>query len=355
MKTYKRLFEQLCAIENLELAFKKARMHKTLKPYVMEFEKNLANNLQSLQNELASKIYAPLPLNEFILRDPKTRRISVSDFRDRVVHHAICNVLEPIFEKYFIYDSYANRKGKGNLKAIERFDYFKRKVSCNGRKIKRLQDDNYVQGYALKADIKHYFDTVSHKKLMGIISKRIADIDVRDLILKILNNYNAKQDGKGMPLGNLTSQFFANIYLNELDQFIKHNLKVKYYLRYVDDFIMLHKSKNQLESWKTEISSFLQNELLLELHPQKSKIIPLGRGIDLLGFKCFYYFRILRKRNIRKMQRRLELFKELCKEDRNNALVLLESLQGWNAYAKHANTYKTRRAITNKTIEIIRR
>ena len=196
MKTYKRLFEQLCAIENLELAFKKARMHKTLKPYVMEFEKNLANNLQSLQNELASKIYAPLPLNEFILRDPKTRRISVSDFRDRVVHHAICNVLEPIFEKYFIYDSYANRKGKGNLKAIERFDYFKRKVSCNGRKIKRLQDDNYVQGYALKADIKHYFDTVSHKKLMGIISKRIADIDVRDLILKILNNYNAKQDGK---------------------------------------------------------------------------------------------------------------------------------------------------------------
>ena len=147
-----------------------------------------------------------------------------------------------------------------------------------------------MQGYALKADIKHYFDTVSHKKLMGIISKRIADIDVRDLILKILNNYNAKQDGKGMPLGNLTSQFFANIYLNELDQFIKHNLKVKYYLRYVDDFIMLHKSKNQLESWKTEISSFLQNELLLELHPQKSKIIPLGRGIDLLGFQVLLLF-----------------------------------------------------------------
>ncbi|MDI6738554.1 MAG: reverse transcriptase domain-containing protein, partial [Nanoarchaeota archaeon] len=166
------------------------------------------------------------------------------------------NILEPIFEKYFIYDSYANRKGKGNLKAIQRFDYFKRKVSCNGRKIQGLQDDNYVQGYALKADIKHYFDTVSHEKLIEIISKRIADNNVMGLIRKILNNYNAKQEGKGMPLGNLTSQFFANIYLNELDQFIKHNLKAKYYLCYVDDFIILHKSRNQLESWKTEISLF---------------------------------------------------------------------------------------------------
>ena len=354
MKTYKRLFGQLCSIENFESAFKKASKHKTLKPYVREFEKNLANNLQSLQNELASKIYSPLPLNEFILRDPKTRRISVSDFRDRVVHHAICNILEPIFEKYFIYDSYANRKGKGNLKAIQRFDYFKRKVSCNGRKIEGLQDDNYVQGYALKADIKHYFDTVSHEKLMKIISNKIADNDVMALIRKILNNYNAKQEGKGMPLGNLTSQFFANIYLNELDQFIKHNLKAKYYLRYVDDFILLHKSKSQLEIWKTEISSFLKNELLLELHPQKSKIIPLGRGVDLLGFKCFYHFRILRKRNTRKMQRRLEMFKEICKEDRNNIPVLLESMQGWNAYAKHANTFKIRRAITKKAIEIIK-
>ncbi|MFH1066254.1 MAG: hypothetical protein V1734_07125 [Nanoarchaeota archaeon] len=151
------LFERLCSIENLELAFKKARKHKTLKPYVVEFEKNIAENLQTIHTELIEKTYVPLPLNEFILRDPKTRRISVSNFRDRVVHHAICNILEPIFEKYFIYGSYANRKGKGNLKAIVRFDYFKRKVSCNGRQIRGLQDDNYVQGYALKADIISLF------------------------------------------------------------------------------------------------------------------------------------------------------------------------------------------------------
>ena len=122
----------------------------------------------------------------------------------------------------------------------------------------------------------------------------------------------------------------------------------------MDDFILLHGSRVQLENWKTEICSFLQNELLLELHPQKSKIIPSGRGVDLLGFKCFYHFRILRKRNIRKMQRRLEMFKGLCKNDRSNIPGLLESLQGWNAYAMHANTYKIRRIIINKTIEIIK-
>lgn len=244
--------------------------------------------------------------------------------------------------------------GKGNLKAIDRFDYFKQKVSCNGRNLKGLQDYNYVHGYALKADIKHYFETVSHEKLMEIISKKIADNNVIELIQKILNNYNAKQEGKGMPLGNLTSQFFANIYLNELDQFIKHKLRAEYYLRYVDDFIILHRSRMQLEKWKTEIGFFLQNELFLELHPDKSKIIPLGRGVDLLGFRCFYHFRILRKKNIRRMQNRLERFKQLCDEDRSNAPILLASIQGWNAYAMHANTRKLRRKITDKAIEIIR-
>ncbi|MBU2638071.1 MAG: reverse transcriptase/maturase family protein [Nanoarchaeota archaeon] len=354
MKTYKHLFEQLCSIENLELAFRKARKHKTLKLYVVQFEKNLTENLQFLHHELISDTYTPLPLNEFILRDPKTRKISVSDFRDRVVHHAVCNIIEPIFENYFIYDSYANRKGKGNLKAIQRFDYFKRKVSCNGRKIRNSQDDNYVKGYALKADIKRYFDNVSHETLMNIISRKIADKAVLKLIWKILRNHNIKSKSRGMPLGNLTSQFFANVYLNELDQFIKHRIKAKYYLRYVDDFVILHKSRLQLRKWKRQIEEFLKYKLLLELHPQKSKILPLGRGIDLLGFKCFFHFRILRRKNIRKMQKKIETFNLLCQENRTNTIHLMDSLQGWNAYAMHANSYKLRRIITNKAIETIK-
>ena len=352
MKTYRNLFDKLFSLENLELAFNKARKHKTLKHYVQEFEKNLNENLQKLHDELIAKTYYPLPLKTFILRDPKTRKISVSDFRDRVVHHAICNILEPIFEKYFIYDSYANRKQKGVHSALKRFDLFKRKVSNNGQPVKGLNDDNFVKGFVLKADIKKYFDNVDHDVLFKIIGKRICDKNVLELIKKVINNHEGKIRGKGMPLGNLTSQFFANVYLNELDQFVKHTLKAKYYIRYVDDFVILHQSQTQLQELKKKIDDFLVRELLLILHPQKSSIHPLGRGVDFLGFKCFYHFRLLRKRNIMKMLRRIESFKQYY--DGKNGLEIMESLHGWTAYSMHANTYKLCRIVTNQMIDIIK-
>src|SRR3989338_7780813 len=164
MKTYRNLFDQLCSLENLERAYKKARKGKTQKQYVLEFEQNLQNNLEKLHRELVSKTYHPQLLRTFILRDPKTRKISVSDFRDRVVHHAICNILEPIFEQRFIYDSYANRKGKGALAALQRFEAFMKKISKNSACYRKRQDDNFIKGFVLKADVKHYFDTVNHKK-----------------------------------------------------------------------------------------------------------------------------------------------------------------------------------------------
>ena len=147
-----------------------------------------------------------------------------------------------------------------------------------------------------------------------------------------------------MPLGNLTSQFFANVYLNELDYFVKHELKAKYYIRYVDDFVILHESKEQLEIWKIEIERFLIDKLRLELHPQKSKIIPLSRGIDFVGFRNFWHYQLLRKRNIRKMIIKIEDYKlgNISKEK------LLESFQGWNAHAKWANSYKLRRNVVRK-------
>jgi len=147
-----------------------------------------------------------------------------------------------------------------------------------------------------------------------------------------------------MPLGNLTSQFFANVYLNELDYFVKHKLKAKYYIRYVDDFVILHKSREQLEKWKEQIDFFLKEKLKLKLHPDKSKIIPLSRGIDFVGFRNFYYHKLLRKRNIRKMLSVVSRYKngEISKEK------LLESFQGWNAYAKWANSYNLRREVVRK-------
>ena len=157
------------------------------------------------------------------------------------------------------------------------------------------------------------------------------------------------RSGVGMPLGNLTSQFFANVYLNELDYFVKHVLKVKYYIRYVDDFVILHESKKQLETWKKQIDRFLREKLKIELHPQKSRIIPLSRGVDFVGFRNFYYRKLLRKRNIRNMKRKIELFKKGEMDFRD----LYESYQGWQAYAKWANTHKLRKEIKGEIIDTI--
>jgi len=325
------IFEQIYSYENLFLAYKKARKHKTKKDYVIKFERDLIKNLLQLQSELKNQSYKPEPLKTFILRDPKTRKISKSAFPDRVVYHALFKVIEQIFDKSFIYDSCANRKGKGNLFALKRFDLFKRGVTCNLRR----------EAFCFKADIKHYFDEVEHKVLIRIIKRKIKDEKVIWLINQILVNGFTE---KGMPLGNLTSQFFANVYLNELDYFVKHKLKAKYYIRYVDDFVILHSSKEKLEKWKEEINNFLKKELKLELHPEKSKIIFLSRGVDFVGFRNFYYYRLLRKRNIRKIFSIIEKFQLGCISYEK----LLETFQGWNAYAKWADSYKLRKIIFSR-------
>ena len=331
MQTYNNLYQDLCSYENLELAFKKARKHKTLKPYIVEFEKNLQENLQTLRTELLLYSYRPHPLKTFIIHDPKIRKISKSEFRDRIVHHALVNVIEPIFDKSFIYDSYANRKTKGTLKALQRFDFFKRKISKNNTKF----------CYVLKADVKHYFDTVNHEILISIIKRKIKDKTGIWLIRQILSNFNTEVKGKGMPLGNLTSQFFANVYLNELDYFVKHDLKVKYYLRYVDDFIITDSNKEKLQYYQDQINEFLK-PIKLELHPDKSKIIRLDQGIGLLGFRVFYYHKLLKKSNIRKIQRKLLKSKEYF----DNGLIeydeIYASFEGWLSYSKHGSTYKLR-------------
>ena len=194
MKIYNNLYGEIISYRNLVLAWKKARKGKTKKEYVIEFEKSLKNNLLGLHYELKNKIYKPRELVNFILRDPKTRKISKSDFRDRIVHHAIVNFLEPIFEKIFIYDSSANRKGKGNLFALERFEQFMNKVSRNGEQ-KGWHDENQIKGYCLKADIKHYFQEVNREILLSVIRRKITDENTIWLIKQILNNNSGFSGG----------------------------------------------------------------------------------------------------------------------------------------------------------------
>ncbi len=337
METYNNLYLKICSINNLANAWQKARRGKAKKPYVIEFEQNLRANLLKLRKELLEQVYQPESLKTFILRDPKTRKISVSAFRDRIVHHAIINVLGQIFEKIFIYDSCANQIGKGNLFAVRRFDKFKRKITKN----------NTQCAYCFKADIKHYFQEVNHEVLLKIIKRKIRDEKFVQLIWKILKNYSSEDENKGMPLGNLTSQFFANVYLNELDYFVKHTLRAKYYLRYVDDFVILDKSEKQLNIWRNEISKFLKEELRLDVHPDKSKIILLSRGVDFVGFRNFYYFKLLKKKNINRIKIKIGLF--------NNRKItkkkFIEIFQGWNAYAKLANTHKLRKKLRNEILQ----
>jgi retron-type reverse transcriptase len=334
-------------MKNLRLAYRSAKKGKSNKWYVKDFEANLEKNLTQLQNELLDMTYQPKPLTQFIIRDPKTRLISASNFRDRIVHHAICNIIEPIFEKVFIHDSYANRKNKGTHAALERFDYFKRKVSQNGKLLPNAKDNNQIYGHVLKADIKHYFDSVDHEVMIHIISKKIKDEKTLLLIRKILDNHCYKEIGKGMPIGNLTSQFFANVYLNELDYFVKHRLKAKYYIRYVDDFVILDVSKENLDLYKKEIDDFLKT-IKLELHPQKSRVIPLHEGVKFLGFRIFYKYKLLKKSNIRKMNHRIENFIDLYKKGIIDKDEIYECVEGWFAYAMHANTYNLRKRIMKK-------
>ena len=341
MKTYNDIYKEICSVDNLNKAYNKARKSKAKKPYVVEFNANLEENLKNLQNRLVGFTYKPKPLKKFIIRDPKTRTIHASAFVDRIVHHALVNVIEPIYEKIFISDSFASRKNKGTHSAVKRFEEFMRKVSGNGRLVKNAINNNQIEGYCLKADIKSYFGNVRHEILLEIIRKRIADENVIKLIRQILTNFDSDIKGKGMPLGNLTSQFFANVYLNELDYFVKHKLKAKYYIRYVDDFVIFHRSKKRLVYFEKEINNFLLSKLKIWLHPNKTKILALRNGVSFLGYKIFFHYKILVKRNRRalKNKARLVLANKLSREK------FLEFLVGWNGHAKWSNSFNLRKEI----------
>ena len=336
MKTYKNLYSQLCSFENLCLAFEKCRKRKRYKPGVPEFEFNLEKEIFEIQEGLESFGFKPQPPKVFLVRDPKRRVIHAASFKERVIHHALCNIINPIFDKSFISDSYACRKGKGTHSAIEQFDKFKREVSRN----------NTRKCYILKADVKKYFDSIDHEILLSLIGRKIKDEEVMWLVTQIVRQENRKAGGgKGLPIGNLTSQLFANVYLNELDQFVKHKLRAKYYLRYVDDFVVLHPSIDYLFLARDKIQNFLEKELLLTLHPKKTFVIPLDKGLDLLGYRVFYFYKLLREANLQRFRRKLRRLKHQYETGLLPVIKLRQSIVSWIAHASHANTYKVRRRV----------
>jgi len=335
MKTYKNLYSRLCSFENLCLAFEKCRRRKRYKEGVPEFEYNLEKEIFEIKEELESFSFKPQPPKVFLVRDPKRRVIHATSFKERVIHHALCNIIEPIFDKTFIFDSYACRKEKGTHAAIERFDIFKRKTNKNNTK----------KCYILKADIKKYFDSIDHEILLSLIGRKIKDEKVMWLITQIVRQGNGNTEGRGMPIGNLTSQLFANIYLNELDHFVKQQLKIKHYVRYVDDVVVLNSSIDYLFWARNQMQNFLEERLNLNFHPKKTFVMPLDKGLDLLGYRIFYFYKLLRENNLQRFKKRLRRLKYQYEMGSLPLEKLSQSIVSWTAHAKHANSYKLRRRV----------
>lgn len=289
----------------------------------MGFAENLSENIYNLHLELKDKTYIHSIYQSFNISDPKPRNIHKASVRDRLLHHAIYRVLYPYFDKKFIHDSYSCRVGKGTHKAMNRFRDFSYKVSKNNTK----------QCWVLKCDIRKFFASIDHEILLNTLKKHIKDEDIIWPLKQIISSFHTNPIGlaygvTGLPLGNLTSQLLVNVYMNKFDQYVKHELKVKYYIRYADDFLILNQNKSYLITNVRYIVRYLNDDLKLSLHPSKVSIKTLSSGVDFLGWVHFPKHRILRTSTKRRMMKRLI---------ENNSSQTKQSYLG---LLKHGNTYK---------------
>ncbi len=289
------MFHNVVSLTNLFDAWNEFKRGKRKKKDVSQFELRLEENLFELHEELRSKTYRHGPYEDFYVCDPKRRHIHKASVRDRVMHQALFRVLYKVFDKHFIYDSYSSRNDKGTHKGVSRLNGVIRKVSKNWKKTT----------WVLKCDVRKFFDSIDHEILRKLIVQRVDDEDILWFIDIIFDSFE-KDKGKGLPLGNVTSQLFANIYLNELDQFAKHILKAKYYFRYCDDFVIVHNDRSFLEGVVKKIEQFLKNNLQLVLHPNKVEIRKVSQGIDFLGYVILPHAIVLRTKTKRRISRKIK-------------------------------------------------
>lgn len=265
--------DNIISIKALFAAWQKFSRGKKSRKDVAFYQKNLRQNLTMLHALLKSGRYKHHSYQGFIIHDPKQRQIHKATVQDRVIHQAIVTAIEPIFEKRFIHDSYSCREGKGTHAGVIRLMSFLRKASCNDTK----------KVYVLKCDIRKYFASIDHEVLLNLISRCIQDEAILELIRTVILSHGS-ETGKGIPLGNITSQLFANIYLHELDWYAKQTLRIKYYVRYCDDFAIVSSDKDYLVGLVEHIRRFLKDKLLLDLHPNKISIRSWNQGVDFLGY-----------------------------------------------------------------------
>ncbi len=330
MKTAKNLFPQIDAFENLYLAAQKAAKGKREQPNVMTFFMKLEDNLWQLQDELANGSYLPGNYRTFQIYDPKPRMISAAPFRDRVVHHALMNIAQPILERGFIFDTYANRTGKGTHKAIRRYQHFLRQYK-----------------FVLKCDIQKYFPTIDHEILKQLFRRCIFDKKTLWLMDTVVDNSNPQievfehfsgddlftplQRRRGLPIGNLTSQIFANFYLSPFDHFVKEVLQCSSFLRYVDDFALFSNSKAILWKWLERITLFLEH-YRLKLNSNRCEVYPAETGRHFLGQIVFIATRKLPGANIRAFRKQLRRWRKNTPEN------IQQRIASWLGHVKQADT-----------------
>ena len=318
------IFNNIISIENLLIAWQEFLKGKRKRRDIAQFSLNLADHVLELHDNLSKKTYHHGKYFAFKINDPKPRDIHKAEVVDRLLHHAVYRILYPYFDNKFIYDSYSCRVDKGTHRAINRFREYGRKVSRNDTRT----------AWVLKCDIKKFFASINHQILFDTLEKHIDDPDVLWLLTEIVESFHAeKGQGNGLPLGNLTSQLLINVYMNEFDQFVKRKLKIKYYVRYADDFVILDREKGYLEELVPVLSEFLEKELMLTLHPKKLFIKTLASGVDFLGWVNFPKYRILKTSTKRRIFNKLK----------NNSKQ--ESLVSYLGLLSHGNTYKLVRRI----------
>lgn len=344
------LYQKVCSWENLLLAFRKAGKGKRGKAPAASFEYRLEDNLITLQTELREKTYRPGTYDSFYVHDPKRRLISAAPFRDRVVHHALCNVIEPIFERSFVSDSYANRVGKGNHRALD----------CAQSYAKRFK-------YVLPCDVRQFFPSIDHAILRGVLRDKIRDPEVMWLVDRILeggkeiftqeyamiwfpgDSLFAAWRSRGLPIGNLTSQFWANCYLNTFDHFVKRELRCSGYIRYVDDMLFFGNDKRELWAWRQKIIDRL-GRVRLKIHENRAQVRPVTEGFPFLGFLVFPHKRRLKPRKGIAFARKLRRLSR----DYGNGKIGLDrisaSILGWVNHTSYGNTFGLRKDVLSSVV-----
>lgn len=349
--------EDIFSFKNIYRRYLDCRKNKRNTINALKFEFDAEENIIKLERELKNRTYHPSRSILFVARKPKLREIFAADFRDRVVHHVAVDYLEQIWERIFIYDSYACRINKGTHRAMIKLQKFLRKVSQGGRK----------RAYYMQLDIKDFFTAIDKRILFNLIKNKIRNQDILWLVKTILfwdctNSFILrdrqavmreippnkslfdKRNEKGLPIGNLTSQFFANVYLNELDQFVKHTLKARYYIRYVDDFVLLNPDKEKLIKWRGAIEDFLTTRLNLKLHPKRRHLQPISNGINFLGYIIRKDYILVRRRVINNLKMKLRYFK-------GSPEKLRDLIQAYLGHFKWANAFSLTKKVANIVID----